>query len=445
MCRVLELSGVRVALVALVLVAASPAHTQDWRLAGKLSDWVTRESEGKLKIGVELRSRYERGSGIAFGRETDAGALLVHTRFGASFKPASWIRVRAGIQDSRNPYYLPGATPSARRDVDLHEAYFELFPDRHTGFGMAAGRSMLTYGEGRLVGTSPWASTSGTYDFARAYYRRPRGQVELLFVSPVKDRNGAFNRPALGDHMWGVYNTFPNVFGKSLFEAYALRRSRNSGFTEADRPTGTDRQGVNTFGFRLAGPFASGVKYSVEGAVQAGKTGTATHRAGAWFSRLNRQVVVLGRQLEVSGEYKFASGIRGAGSSRSGTFDQLYAANHNKFGQQELFGWRNIHNTRAQASLSVTRNLLLNGIYNNFWLASPSDALYSGAGRVIARSANGAAGRHVGQEMGVFATYRHHRLLFGAGYGRLHKGEFIRKATPAVGGGYAYVFQAYSF
>jgi len=78
------------------------------------------------------------------------------------------------------------------------------------------------------------------------------------------------------------------------------------------------------------------------------------------------------------------------------------------------------------------------------WLASARDALYSSSGRSLARSATGMAGRHVGQETDVFATYKYQHFTFGAGYGRLFRGEFIRKATPGVEPTYVYFFHSYS-
>jgi len=41
-------------------------------------------------------------------------------------------------------------------------------------------------------------------------------------------------------------------------------------------------------------------------------------------------------------------------------------------------------------------------------------------------------------------TYKYQRLTFGAGYGRLFKGQFIRLATPGVEPAYLYLFHTYS-
>ena len=98
---------------------------------------------------------------------------------------------------------------TVRDQADLHEAYVELFPAYKTGFGLTAGRMMLNYGEGRLIGTPQWSNLARTYDHARMYWRSEWAQIEALVVSPVKVCIGEFNRPVLGDDL-GVFTTcFP--------------------------------------------------------------------------------------------------------------------------------------------------------------------------------------------------------------------------------------------
>jgi hypothetical protein len=341
-----------------------------------------------------------------------------------------------------------GAPNNVRDHADLQEGYIELFPESKRGFGMMAGRQMLNYGEGRVIGTPQWGNVARTYDHARLYYRLPKGRLEFLVVSPVKIRITEFNRPVLGDRVWGVYNSFPDFYGKHLLEAYLLRRNQNrpGGFTGGSRAAGTDKLGVNTLGFRLAGPAGMGLHYSTEAAVQNGKVGPASHRAGAFFALLSRRTHVAGKQLDISGEYKYASGIRNPqDTSHSRTYDQLYPANHDKFGHEDLFGWRNVHNLRSLATLAITKNFAISGMYDNIWLASRKDSLYGSGGQSLARSADGSAGRHVGQEADLFATYRFKHFLFGGGYGHVFAGEFLRKTSPGVSPTYLYLFHTYTF
>ena len=412
----------------------------------RLAGFVSEQTQGRLKFSFESRGRYEiRTDG--FGQKPDVATGLIRTRLGATYTHG-WLRVSGMVQDARAPWYGSSAPSNVRDYADLQEGYVELFPESKTGFGMTAGRMMLNYGEGRVLGTPQWGNVARTYDHARLYYRLPKANLEFLLVSPVKIRVAEFNRPVLGDRMWGMYNSFPGFYRKHLLEIYLLRRDQNrpGGFVGGSPAAGTDKLGINTLGFRLAGPAVLGLQYSIEAAVQNGKVGPASHRAGAFFGSLSRRTTVLRRQLDLSGEYKYASGTRNpADLARSGTFDQLYAANHDKFGHQDLFGWRNLHNFRSLVSFAVTQNFSLHFMYDNFWLASRKDALYNSGGQAIVKSAAGTAGRHVGQETDLFVTYRYKHFLLGGGYGRLLAGEFLRKTSPGVSPSYWYLFHTYTF
>ena len=394
---------------------------------------------GPVHFTLEFRTRLEARTGVGFGKSPDLQNPLFRTRIGAEYKPVRWLKISAMGQDSRAPYYGAPAPTSARDTMDLHEGYLEFMPDT-IGAGASVGRRMVTYGEGRLIGVPQWVNTSRTYDGAQLYYRTPRARIEVLMLSVVKIRPDEFNRPVLGDRLWGTYDSFPGLIPKGVVEFYALRREQNrpGGFT------GAGTLGVSTFGGRGAGPLPYRFKYSVETAVQSGHVGPQSQRAYAWFSNLSR-TVTLGRPVDLSVEYKFASGSDNPKGDRNGTFDQLYAANHDKFGHEDLFGWRNIHNLRSLETLHLAKAFALNMMYDNVWLASVVDSLYNGQGQPIVTDSKGLSGRHVGQELDGYATYTYRGFVFGAGFGHLFAGAYLDKTTPGLNTRYLYLFQSYSF
>jgi len=444
----LRLKGALVVPVfALSVSLLAPLSAQSWDPGTRATTAISSATNEKLKLTFEQRGRYEDRTGTTFGKDVDVFTGLFRTRLGLAYTPVKWLKLSGMVQDSRAPWYGANAPSNMRDPADLHEAYIELFPSYKKGFGMTAGRMMLNYGEGRLIGTPQWGNLSRTYDHARAYWRAPKAQLEVLVVSPVKVRLDEFNRPVLGDRIWGTYDVFPNFYKKNLLEAYFLRRDQNrpGGFTAGSSKDGTDKLGINTLGFRLAGPLSLGVKYSLEAALQKGKVGPADLSASAWLASLSRRWTVARKTLDLSAEYKYASGTENPADTRhSSTFDQLYGSYHDKFGHQDLFGWRNIHNARSLATLGVTKNFAINFLYDNYWLANLKDAIYNGSGKLIARSATGTAGRHVGQEADCYGTYKYGHFTFGAGYGRFFSGQFIEKTTPGIGPTYLYVFHTYS-
>jgi hypothetical protein len=280
-------------------------------------------------------------------------------------------------------------------------------------------------------------NTARTYDTLRLHHRTPRRTLRAVFISLVRVRPDDFNKPQLGDRIWGTYNTIHFKGGE--WDLYALRHDQNqtAGFR------GDGRLGVNLFGTRLVAPLGKGVRLGIETIGETGHVGPKRHRAGAWYSGLFR-TWNLGKPVEFSVEYKYASGTDDPQGDRSGTFDQLYPANHDKFGHADLFGWRNIHNIRSLETVSFSKNLKLLIMYDSSWLASAKDALYNGPGQPIAIAPLGNAGTHVGQE-DAFFTYRWKHFQFGGGAAKLFAGEFLHKTSPGANSFFWYAFQTISF
>jgi hypothetical protein len=393
-----------------------------------------------LRFSLEERTRWEEKFGVGFGRNVNQQDMLSRSRLGVQVTPVEWLKISAMAQDSRVPFYGLAAPGTLRDSADLHEAYIELFPVRKTGFGAVFGRQMLDYGEGRVIGTPQWSNTSRTYDTGRLFYRTTKARYELLMVSPVKVLPDKFNVPDLGERVWGTYSTFAGVWRRASVDWYALRHSQNKigGFASA----GT--LGTNSFGGRFYGPLPRSLAYSLEVIGQGGHIGLRNQRAYAWFAGLTEKTSVWEHPLGLSVEYKVASGTKPF-ASNGGTYDQIAAANHDKFGHQDLFSWRNLKTIKSLETLGITKAVALNLMYTNHWLDSRTDALYNSQGGAISVSSKGLAGTHVGQELDVFATYKTGAHTFGAGFGHFFKAEFVENTTPRINPRYFYIFQQYSF
>ncbi len=427
------------AIAAVILLACISLQAQIPDPGKDLNKFLAGRSDDRFRLSFEFRVRPEARTGDLFGLSPNLENPLIRLRVGAQFDVKDWLRISAMGQDARAPEYGRPAPGSARDTMDLQEGYIELFARRQEGLGAVLGRQMINLGEGRLIGNPQWVNTSRTFDTLRLYYRLPKIRLEALMVSVVKIRPDEFNRPNLGDRVWGTYSSFSNIVPQGVVDVYLLRHEQNrpGGFS------GVGRLGTNTVGARAAGSFSRSWKYGVEAAVQNGKTGPVAHRGYAWFSSLSR-TLPLRFPLDLEIEYKYASGSRNS-ALRDGTFDQLYPANHDKFGHADLFGWRNLRNLRSLDTLHISKSVAFNFMYDNWWLASATDALYNPAGVAIARSPNGTAGTHVGQETDFFTTYHTGGWTFGAGFAHTFLAEFLRKTTPGVNTRYLYVFQSYSF
>jgi hypothetical protein len=137
--------------------------------------------------------------------------------------------------------------------------------------------------------------------------------------------------------------------------------------------------------------------------------------------------------------YNYASGDANPADGTRGTFDQLYPTAHGKYGLTDQVGWRNIHDPHLGLDLKPSGKLTITGGFHDYWLASARDGLYNSSSTLVARSADGSAGRHVGEELEVYGLYSVSKAIsFGAGYGCLLTGEFLNRTTRGHDYNYAY-------
>jgi len=427
------------ATMAMAVAAPWAAWAQQDPLQG-LNSKIEEKTGGLFGFAFEERTRWEEKTGVSFGKAVNQQDMLSRLRIGARFDPTDWLTFSAMGQDARVPWYGAKAPNTMRDTMDLEEAYMELFGREKTGFGASFGRELLSYGEGRVIASTSWGNCARTFDSARMYYRTPKARYEVLMVSPVRVLVDSFDKPELGERIWGTYDVFTDVWHGASIDAYGLRHSQNkiAGFA------GAGTLGTDSFGGRLYGKLPYQFAYSLEGIGQVGHLGLLTQRAYAWFAGASRGLQALKRPLNLSAEYRLASGTR-LGAPVSGTYDQLMPSSHDKFGQEDLFGWRNLKTFRTLETMNLNKRLAVNLQYTNDWLYSASDSLYNSSGSSIAQSKKGTAGTHVGQELDSFLTCKVGAHLVGAGYGHFFAGEFVVHTTPHVNPRYLYIFQQYSF
>lgn len=439
----------RFSLLILTLFVAPAAEIQD--PGAQLNDWIGEKTGKRLQLQFELRQRVEDRTGQLFGRDRDLAADYIRSRFGMIYKPAPWIKFAALAQDTRAPLYGLPPPGNVKDPLDLQEGYVEIFSPSKRGLGLNVGRQMINYGDTRLIGSPQWAYTARTWDTLRLYHVSSKARLEGVFLSTIVPRADGFNKPVLGDRIWGMYSSFGNVSGakpakgaslwaSTVVDAYVLRHDQNrpGGFT------GIGTLGINLFGSRWAFTLPHNLRYTAEGIVQTGHVGLLPHRAAGFANQFGYKTMIGKLPVDFANEYKYASGTQ-AGSGRSGTFDQLYPAAHDKMGHVDLFGWKNVHNVRSVATVTVRKGWNWILMYNNSWLANQTDGVYTTGSRLIARDITGRAGRHIGQELDLYTNYVLRGMSIGAGVGQFFAGEFVKRTTPGVNSRLIYLSTGYSF
>ena len=148
----------------------------------------------------------------------------------------------------------------------------------------------------------------------------------------------------------------------------------------------------------------------------------------------------------VSLQANIASGTSNPTSRLWSTFDQQYPSSHDKLDFADQVGWRNIEQVRGAIDEGIGKKVKVRETYEEFWLHSRRDALYSSSGAPVVQSSNGTAGRHVGGEFDVYGTYDVSKALtVGAGYARFFTGGFLNRTTAGKDYNYPWVFANYYF
>ena len=377
------------------------------RLAGELPPW--------LKLGAEIRGRIDNFFGLSGVPGRDNFYYLHRLRLNTTVSPASWLRLVAQFQDSREVGYDRSPVPYTMADPhDLRQGYVELGGSgNESPWAVRVGRQPLVFGDMRLLSTSNWGNVGPNFDAVRLSLR-PRGVRLDAFSSLVVVPCAGYDRTRWDRALSGFYSSFDLPGKRGVADAYVFWKK--------------NRQTVNlfTYGFRSVGKMPDQFDYNVEVALQRGWVTHQTASAWAGHWEVGRKFKVSSGSVRLAVEYNYATGDRAPGDGRYESFDQLYPTN--VYGTATDFGWRNLHEPAATVEWQPDRKTKIKTVYHAFWLAERKDALYTFSGAVFASNPN-ASDSHVGEEIDVRVIRQVHKhLQLWVGYAHLCAGPYLRQA-----------------
>ncbi len=394
-----------------------------------------------LCLTAGYRVRLERYSAGNFQVGNSDSYMLTRFRFGVLIKPAIWFKVYTELQDATAFWKTPPVALPYQSTWDLRRAYVDIGDVEKSRLAFRAGRQDLSFGYGRLLGTSYWRNASRGYDAAMMVIRWNWLRVNAFAASPVAAVTNGLSHHVQGNNLHGIYGGLRNLIPGSNIEPYILWRLSSGVRTEAGKLSNLDEKIV---GVRWAGT-ASHFDYDAEIAGQTGSIGTDKIRAWAWSVITGYTIESSRLKPRVFAKYDFASGDRNLADGTDGTFDQIYPNIHDHHGVADQVAWQNLKSVRTGVRISLRRNWMLAGMYNDFWLASATDAYYNSSGTAVARDSTGLSGTHIGRELDVETSYRLDRHLeFGAGLGHFFSGGFLVGTHHARSYTYPYLMVNYN-
>lgn len=435
--RLLALSAIAIAAAGTLAGQQTAASTDsgnpqgipmvDWSPAEKLPKW--------LQLGGQIRGRVENPSGTSLLNSASDTYYLSRLRFDLGVRPTKWLRFFIQTQDARVAGYNSNPAPSSvYNPLDIRQAYVALDFKGKTSVGVKAGRQQMAFGGERLIGPSEW-NMSHTFDTVEVSVSRGRARVDLMGGAEVLVDFSRLDRHKPGEHFYGAYGSIKEVLPYLNVEPYVLFKQTRKIKSE-DGTLGDSL--VTSPGGRVYGKTGSGLDYVVELVVQRGSYSSDRVTAFAQSYVAGWTFGKSALKPRLSAEYSYASGDSRTKDGSRGTFDQFYPSNHSNNGMLDQFGWKNLKNLRTGFDGQAARKLKFRVDFDEFYLATTQDALYasSSSATVLNRAATSG---HIGWELNGIALYEWSKIWkFGAGYGRLWAGDFLKQSK--VGAGYRYPY-----
>lgn len=372
----------------------------------------------RLRFNAELRGRFEGYTGLGFEAGNEDAYYLHRVRLGLRWEPSPWLRLHAGVQDSRAPGRKRPVPSSAANPFDLHETYLEA-GRAGEGWTVRAGRQGLSFGNERLVGFSDWSNVSRLFEACRISYQRGGARLDGFVSTLVRPDPERFDRFRSETQLHGVYASVATRSGQVLEPFLLWKRAGGDNLT----------QNIVTTGARLVGPLPERLDYEIETAFQTGRFAAQVVRSWAGSWTLGRRLGEAESAPRLFFEYDHAAGDSDPKDGVRTTFDQLFPTNHSKYGIADRIGWRNMRAARVGWTIQPGRWTL--GVdYHSFWLASRQDFLYGADGAPLLRNPSARSG-HVHQELDARASVRlAESLSLAFGYARVFPGAYLRETSP---------------
>jgi len=407
-----------------------------------------------LQISGEFRNRVEGRTGYGFTPGNDYYSDLNRVRLGLDVTPNSWFHGFVQVRDAELIGRTPQSLYSGARDVfDLNQAYIEFRNGEKGWCSLKAGRQEIYFGDERLIARSLWSNAGRSFDAVRLslgsddvgdWLNHIGAHLDLFAASVVKNYPTSWDHVQAGRNFYGFNVTLTKIVPKATLEPYVYLKTVPS-VKGSDGKKGDER--LYTSGLRWSGTIPWGFDYRARYSHQSGSFAHDSISAWAAYGVFGYTIPKARFQPHFSMEYNYASGQKVPGSSLVGTFDQLYPTTHQWRRLTDLFGEQNIKDLKPGFDFRPARKLRVYFVYSNLSLASRHDGVYDNTGALIVKAPkSGALGTHIGNEADVYGTYDvNKRLQFGAGFGHLVAGDFLKQNSSGANSSYPYLFMDYYF
>src|SRR2546423_9899973 len=139
-----------------------------------------------LGVGGQLRARAEGYHNGGFRPDNSDQYVLTRVLLNARVRPTRNTSLFVEGMDARGPWKNKAPAGAPFRDhADLRQLYFQIGADNSAQL-LRAGRLELGFGDGRLVGSLPWANTARTFPGASGHAEGSGNRLAAFADSGLK-------------------------------------------------------------------------------------------------------------------------------------------------------------------------------------------------------------------------------------------------------------------
>ncbi|MGR3294115.1 MAG: alginate export family protein [Candidatus Scalindua sp.] len=440
-----------------------------------------------LKIGLNLRHRYEIRSQDFAGKATSGGGgahgsrsatkdfTLQRMKLSFDMDVNKNVMARVLFQDSRT--FGEAGIVSNKARTDVQEGYVQLrnlgdITPLLTNVQLRIGRWQQGYGNHRQIGTLGWANQSRSYDGAKIMYKKGNLFVDVFAwqisenvtggvsgSSQSGNLGGATDADKKDTVLYGLYSQykFGGALKGTLIEPFLIVKAES---TDENRSGDTARPAKETrysFGFRAAGKNIAGLggfDYTIEpvwqrGTTQAKGVSPVSNQINAWaiHAEAGYTFKSIPWTPRIGYAYSFASGDDNFGAGSARTFKQISPTQHAHNGYMDITSWQNIKDHQIHLNLKPTKKLVIDVKAHFFSLDEVNDNWWHIGGTGINRGGGLTSGGtfvnpagvterlddELGQEIDITLKYKMFQN-FGvvAGYSHFFAGDYIEDTGGGV-------------
>ena len=368
----------------------------------------------RFLLGGSIRERLEADDGKSLGgpHATDEQLrtrLLVNweLRHGKDFRWFTEVRFSDTSLTDRP------VSPLMEDDPDVQNLFFEgtFGAEGKHPVSVRAGRQELLFGSQKLVSPLDWSNTRRTWDGISVIARTVKTKTTFFATRPVVHEKHDFDS-ASDDVSFSGVTVVVRPMASQVVEGFAWLLHDSTGkyvSPVTGRHDDIDRQ---TWGARWEWSHANW-SGDVEAALQRGDAAGDDIRAFMATTSAGYQWKKASWKPRASFGLDHASGDDDPLDGDVGTFEAPFPLGHAYFGHVDLVGRKNIEAARAELELWPCKGVKIDASLHAFRLADAHDALYEAGNAVLRKDPTGAAGRDVGTELDVLATwnFRTHHVV----------------------------------